>query len=105
MGTSLAVAHPSRRALRALLRVRSVNKLAPMGGPLQWRVMRQLTQHDLTLRSTARAHVNARKRCVSKGGHQSWCCPPFETRPSGAAQGEVMLVERSHDAPLARPQR
>jgi hypothetical protein len=31
-------------------------------------------QNDLTLRSIA-------KRCVSKGGHESRCCPPFETRP------------------------
>ncbi len=34
-------------------------------------------QNDLTLRSIA-------KRCVSKGGHEWWCCPPFETQPYGS---------------------
>ena len=37
---------------------------------------------NLILRSRA-------KRGVSKDGNQSWCCPPFETRPAAAPQGEV----------------
>jgi hypothetical protein len=39
-------------------------------------------QKHLTLRSTA-------QRCVSKGGQQRDCGPPFETRTACAPQGEV----------------
>src|SRR5215216_3189538 len=45
--------------------------------------IRFLTRKALILRSRA-------KRGVSKDGPQSWCCPPFETRPAGAPQGEVV---------------
>src|ERR671913_129731 len=62
-------------------------------GPPHWRqIMAFITAPfrpspptHLTLRSIA-------KRCVSKGGNQSCCCPSFETRPSGAPQGEVVVV-------------
>src|SRR5688572_28383235 len=41
--------------------------------------------HNLILRSIA-------KRCVSKDGQQTPCSlPPFETRPPGAPQGEVVV--------------
>src|SRR5918995_233719 len=62
-------------------------------GPPHWRqIMAFITApfrpwppNHLTLRSIA-------KRCISKGGNQSCCCPPFETRPAGAPQGEVVVV-------------
>ncbi len=66
------------------------------------------SQHDLTLRSTA-------KRCVSKGGPQSHRCPCFETRTRGALltmrvslsrhQYVARPPERSKVAPVAKVQR
>jgi hypothetical protein len=68
-----SAAHPSKRALRALLRVRQIaEKPHPEG----------LCKENLILRSRL-------KGGVSKDESQSWCSPPFETRPAGAPQGEV----------------
>src|SRR5918995_3948810 len=39
---------------------------------------------------TTPPHPEEARSAVSKGGHQSWCCPPFETRPAAAPQGEVV---------------